>query len=264
MLVKVAGLIELSKSVNYKAISRPYLNSYIYQWIGRIFRSLARCCVKFFDIRISSNQRHTTRADPALAFPAASSPYCVPSASYPRHETLRHCAATALALAHCAAIGSGCSAAAWSARRNQGPAPARARRPRSACRRPAPGSAASDAAGRFIVVASPDYWARHGMPQRPEDLERHVCLPIRALDGTLMDLWTFTRGGEQASVSVRSWLLSANSHRDMTVQLGLAGVGVMRILDWTTLGRAGRRHTGAGAWRLGVARGGAGQSTLSA
>lgn len=91
------------------------------------------------------------------------------------------------------------------------------------------------AAGRFIVVASPDYWARHGMPQRPEDLERHVCLPIRALDGTLMDLWTFTRGDEQASVSVRSWLLSANSHRDMTVQLGLADVGVMRILDWTNL-----------------------------
>ena len=89
------------------------------------------------------------------------------------------------------------------------------------------------AAGRFIVVAAPDYWARHGMPQRPKDLERHVCLPIRALDGTLMDLWTFTRGGEQASVSVRSWLLSANSHRDMALQLALAGEGVLRLLDWT-------------------------------
>lgn len=91
------------------------------------------------------------------------------------------------------------------------------------------------AAGRFIVVASPDYWARQGMPQRPEDLERHVCLPIRALDGTLMDLWSFKRGEEQVSISVRTWLLSANTHRDMTIQLALAGEGVMRILDWTNL-----------------------------
>ena len=48
-----------------------------------------------------------------------------------------------------------------------------------------------------------------------------------------MDLWTFSRGGEQASVSVRSWLLSANAHRDMALQLALAGEGVLRLLDWT-------------------------------
>ena len=51
----------------------------------------------------------------------------------------------------------------------------------------------------------------------------------------MMDLWTFSRAGEQASISVRSWLLSATTHRDLTIQLALAGVGVMRILDWTNL-----------------------------
>lgn len=91
------------------------------------------------------------------------------------------------------------------------------------------------AAGRFLAVASPDYLVRHGMPQRPKDLEQHTCLPIRALDGTVMDRWRFTRGNEEESVSVRSWLLTANSHRDMVVQLALAGEGVVRLLDWTNL-----------------------------
>ena len=91
------------------------------------------------------------------------------------------------------------------------------------------------AAGRFIVVASPAYWAEHGMPQRPKDLERHACLPIRAVDGTVMDAWAFTRGAEQESVTARGWLTTSNAHRDLVIELALAGHGVIRILDWTNL-----------------------------
>jgi DNA-binding transcriptional LysR family regulator len=90
-------------------------------------------------------------------------------------------------------------------------------------------------AGRFIVVASPAYWAEHGMPLRPKDLERHVCLPIRAVDGTVMDVWAFTRGAEQESVIARGWLTTSNAHRDLVIELALAGHGVIRILDWTNL-----------------------------
>lgn len=90
-------------------------------------------------------------------------------------------------------------------------------------------------AGRFWVVASPAYWAAHGMPGRPKDLERHVCLPIRAVDGTVMDAWTFTRGAEQESVIARGWLTTCNAHRDLVIELALAGHGVVRILDWTEL-----------------------------
>ena len=91
------------------------------------------------------------------------------------------------------------------------------------------------AAGRFIVLASPDYWARHGMPQRPRDLEHHNCLPIRALDGTVMDLWTFRRGQVEEAVTVRGWLLTSNAHREMVISQALAGEGVVRTLDWTNL-----------------------------
>ena len=91
------------------------------------------------------------------------------------------------------------------------------------------------AAGRFLIAASPSYWAEHGMPQCPKDLERHVCLPIRAVDGTVMDLWTFKRGSEQESIQARGWLTTSNAHRDLVIELALAGHGVVRILDWTNL-----------------------------
>jgi LysR family transcriptional regulator for bpeEF and oprC len=91
------------------------------------------------------------------------------------------------------------------------------------------------AAGRFIVVASPAYWARHGMPNRPKDLERHVCLPIRAVDGSVMDVWAFERGAEHESVVASGWLTTSNAHRDVVIELALSGHGVIRILDWTNL-----------------------------
>ena len=98
------------------------------------------------------------------------------------------------------------------------------------------------AAGRFLVAASPDYWAEHGMPQRPSDLAGHVCLPIRAMDGTLMDLWTFERGAERESVVARGWLVASNSHRDLAIDLALAGHGVVRPMHWTN-----RREFASGA-----------------
>lgn len=89
------------------------------------------------------------------------------------------------------------------------------------------------AAGRFIVAAAPAYWAAHGMPQHPDELARHVCLPIRAVDGTVMDLWTFSRGDETAAVAVGSWITTSNAHRDSVVDLAVAGHGVVRLLDFT-------------------------------
>ena len=91
------------------------------------------------------------------------------------------------------------------------------------------------AVGSFIVLASPDYWARHGTPQRPTELERHNCLPIRAAAGTLMDLWAFRRGQEEESVTARGWLLTSNAHREMVISQALAGEGVVRVLDWPNL-----------------------------
>jgi DNA-binding transcriptional LysR family regulator len=97
-------------------------------------------------------------------------------------------------------------------------------------------------AGRFIVVAAPSYWATHGMPQRPKDLERHSCLPIRGIEGTVMDLWTFVRDGQQEAALAHSWVTCSNPHRAIAIELALAGEGIVRIIDWMNLPeqRAGR------------------------
>ncbi|MFO1326083.1 MAG: LysR family transcriptional regulator [Rubrivivax sp.] len=87
-------------------------------------------------------------------------------------------------------------------------------------------------ASSFIVVASPSYWAAHGLPRHPSELEHHNCLCIRAITGSVMDQWRFRQGDERVTVSARGWLVSDNVHRDMVRDLVVAGVGVGRLLDW--------------------------------
>ncbi len=87
-------------------------------------------------------------------------------------------------------------------------------------------------AASFVVVAAPSYWAVHGTPRHPSELERHNCLCIRSNNGSVMDLWNFRKGDEHVAVSTRGWLVSDNVHRDMVRDLVLAGVGVARLLDW--------------------------------
>ena len=89
------------------------------------------------------------------------------------------------------------------------------------------------AASRFTIAAAPSYWAEHGLPARPLDLERHACLPIRTPEGEVMNLWAFRRHGAEESAQVRGWITTSNAHRDLVVDLALAGHGVVRLLDWT-------------------------------
>ena len=74
---------------------------------------------------------------------------------------------------------------------------------------------------RFIICAAPSYWATNGVPQRPSDLERHVCLLFRTPAGTVHDLWQLERNGVKESVAAKGWLVS--SHRDVVLDAALAG-----------------------------------------
>lgn len=84
----------------------------------------------------------------------------------------------------------------------------------------------------FVVVASPAYWAAHGLPQHPRDLEKHNCLCIRSNAGSVMDLWHFRRDNEHVPVAARGSVIVDNVHRDMVRDLVVSGVGVARLLDW--------------------------------
>jgi DNA-binding transcriptional LysR family regulator len=84
----------------------------------------------------------------------------------------------------------------------------------------------------FVVCAAPSYWAAHGMPKHPKELEQHNCICIRSNTGSVMDLWRLSRGDEHVSIAARGWLVVDNAHRDMVRDLAVAGAGVARILDW--------------------------------
>lgn len=58
---------------------------------------------------------------------------------------------------------------------------------------------------RFIVVASPDYLARHDVPRTPRELTAHRCIRIRFPGGALYR-WEFSRAGESLEIEVNGAL----------------------------------------------------------
>jgi DNA-binding transcriptional LysR family regulator len=73
----------------------------------------------------------------------------------------------------------------------------------------------------FVVVASPDYLARHGRPERVEDLRRHACLRLRRSNGALAH-WSFVDGAEHLEAAVTGPLIA----HDYPTLLGAATQGV--------------------------------------
>lgn len=82
---------------------------------------------------------------------------------------------------------------------------------------------------RSLICAAPSYWAAHGVPQRPKDLERHNCLLFRDQEETILDLWEYERGGKREAAAVSGWLVS--NHRDVLLDAAIAGTGVARFSD---------------------------------
>jgi DNA-binding transcriptional LysR family regulator len=78
----------------------------------------------------------------------------------------------------------------------------------------------------FVVVASPDYLARHGRPKRVEDLRRHACLRIRRSNGAIAH-WSFVEGVERIEAAVSGPLIA----HDYPTLLGAAiqGVGLAQV-----------------------------------
>lgn len=85
------------------------------------------------------------------------------------------------------------------------------------------------AQSRLIVCASPAYWRRHGVPNRPAELVNHDCPLVRSPEGTVLDLWRHTRDGVADEVAVSGWLTCAS--RDDVLQAVLLGQGVGRFAD---------------------------------
>ncbi len=120
---------------------------------------------------------------------------------------------------------------------------------------------------RHAVVASPEYFEKHGMPVVPPDLLGHRCIRVRLPDGSLFR-WRFEKDGEEVQIEVRGQISLDETSLTRTAVLEGAGVGylfeqdilpeieagrVIRVLeDWTPpypglcLYYPGRRNLSAG------------------
>jgi DNA-binding transcriptional LysR family regulator len=84
---------------------------------------------------------------------------------------------------------------------------------------------------RSVVVAAPEYLARHKRPMTPRDLAAHNCIRFRFPSGVIMP-WQFAKNGRQVEVAVEGRLTLNDP--ELAVRAALDGVGVL----YTALGYA--------------------------
>jgi LysR family transcriptional activator of dmlA len=82
---------------------------------------------------------------------------------------------------------------------------------------------------RHILLASPAYLQKHGVPQTPEDLRKHTFIVSGRPDGPSYTRWTMRRGSEVQTVHVPVRMISrqgAYMHEAV-----LCGAGICRLVE---------------------------------
>ncbi len=85
---------------------------------------------------------------------------------------------------------------------------------------------------RYLLIAAPDYLARHGTPQAPADLLSHRCLYLG--QGAFGATWNMARGKDAATITVGSRFTLNNS---VAIAGAVeAGAGIRLIPDFSARG----------------------------
>jgi DNA-binding transcriptional LysR family regulator len=82
---------------------------------------------------------------------------------------------------------------------------------------------------RFVVVGSPSYLARHGAPERPEQLLQHECITFRSSTTGNLYAWELERGRRNWRVPVRGGVVTSDNH--LGVLLAERGAGLAYALE---------------------------------
>jgi DNA-binding transcriptional LysR family regulator len=93
---------------------------------------------------------------------------------------------------------------------------------------------------RLVAVASPDYFARHGTPQVPQDLLAHNCINHRQVSSGGLYAWEFARDGRELRVRVEGQLIfnSSAAMIDAAINgLGLAYIPESGVAPYIASGR---------------------------
>jgi DNA-binding transcriptional LysR family regulator len=81
---------------------------------------------------------------------------------------------------------------------------------------------------RFVLVASPAYFAAHGRPSHPRDVLDHACIRHRFASGSSY-AWEFEKDGEMIRITPTARLTSTNI--DLELAACEAGVGLMATFE---------------------------------
>lgn len=82
---------------------------------------------------------------------------------------------------------------------------------------------------RFVVVGTPEYLARHGVPQRPEDLLRHECITFRSPTTGALYAWELERGRKTWRVPVRGGVITNDGL--LCASMAKLGLGLAYALE---------------------------------
>jgi DNA-binding transcriptional LysR family regulator len=80
---------------------------------------------------------------------------------------------------------------------------------------------------RRVLCASPRYLEAHGVPDAPEDLDRHDCVPFEAI---ATGAWDFRREGAEFSVPIRARMVVTTA--EVAAAAAVAGVGIARVMSY--------------------------------
>jgi len=74
---------------------------------------------------------------------------------------------------------------------------------------------------RFVIIGSPDYFARHPLPQTPADLQQHHCLRYRFPENGQLQNWDFNNDFSESIPSSLSF-----NNLEGLLQASLRGIGL--------------------------------------
>ena len=82
---------------------------------------------------------------------------------------------------------------------------------------------------RMAAVASPDYFAAHGVPIVPQDLARHRCINMRMTTAGGLYVWEFSKHGRELNVRVDGHLTF--NRVPLILDAALAGHGIAMVME---------------------------------
>lgn len=81
---------------------------------------------------------------------------------------------------------------------------------------------------RHIVCASPSYLSNYGIPQTPEDLEKHQILLASGISSSIE--WKFTQEGSPLMMRIKPRLTVTSIHA--AIEAAVSGFGITRLISY--------------------------------